>query len=140
VRPSFASSRIPQHAFLFWANLEQLFARQYTDVIVFGAGPVGLLALATAKALGARRIISVDVSKYRLDFAREYAATDTWSPTKKAEGESNMDYSRREAQEMRKALKITERGQEAMDIVLDATGVEVSFGPVRRLRRLCFGG
>jgi threonine dehydrogenase-like Zn-dependent dehydrogenase len=69
------------------------------------------------------------VAKNRLDFAREYAATDSWTPGKKAEGESNVDYARREAGEMRKALGIAERGPEGIDVVLDATGVEVGSSP-----------
>lgn len=49
-------------------------------VIVFGAGPVGLLCMAVAKALGARRVIAVDIQKERLDFAKGYAATDIFIP------------------------------------------------------------
>jgi D-xylulose reductase len=92
---------------------------------VFGAGPVGLLTLAAAKALGARRIVSVDVAKERLEFANSFAATDVWSPSKKGEGESNADYSKREAEDMRRTLGIAERGREGIDVVFDATGVEV---------------
>ncbi len=48
------------------------------DVIaVWGAGPVGLLAMASARLLGAERIIAIDHFGYRLDMAREKAgATD----------------------------------------------------------------
>jgi threonine dehydrogenase-like Zn-dependent dehydrogenase len=49
-------------------------------VIVFGAGPVGLLCMAVAKALGARRVIAVDIQKERLDFAKGYAADDIFIP------------------------------------------------------------
>jgi hypothetical protein len=48
--------------------------------IVFGAGPVGLLCMAVAKALGARRVIAVDINQERLDFAKSYAATDIYLP------------------------------------------------------------
>jgi D-xylulose reductase len=49
---------------------------KYGDsVVVFGAGPVGLLCCAVAKAFGARKIIAVDVQPNRLKFAIEYAAT-----------------------------------------------------------------
>jgi threonine dehydrogenase-like Zn-dependent dehydrogenase len=49
------------------------------DVIaVFGAGPVGQFAIASAKMLGAERIIAIDRFDYRLRMAREKAgATDT---------------------------------------------------------------
>jgi threonine dehydrogenase-like Zn-dependent dehydrogenase len=46
-------------------------------VAVWGAGPVGLLAMASARLLGAERIIAIDRFPYRLDMAREKAgATD----------------------------------------------------------------
>lgn len=48
--------------------------------IVFGAGPVGLLCMAVAKALGARRVIAVDIQQERLDFAKSYAASDIYLP------------------------------------------------------------
>ena len=40
------------------------------DVLVTGAGPVGLLAAAAARALGARSVTVTDVSAFRLDLAR----------------------------------------------------------------------
>jgi threonine dehydrogenase-like Zn-dependent dehydrogenase len=49
------------------------------DVIaVFGAGPVGLLAVASALLLGAEQVIAIDQYQYRLDMATNKAgATDT---------------------------------------------------------------
>lgn len=49
------------------------------DVIaVWGAGPVGQFAIASAKLLGAERVIAIDRFEYRLRMARERAgATDT---------------------------------------------------------------
>src|SRR5262249_17142787 len=49
------------------------------DVIaVWGAGPAGLLAMASARLLGAERIIAIDRFDYRLPMAPEKAAaTDT---------------------------------------------------------------
>jgi threonine dehydrogenase-like Zn-dependent dehydrogenase len=47
------------------------------DVIaVWGAGPVGLFAIASARMLGAERVIAIDRFDYRLDKAREAGATD----------------------------------------------------------------
>ncbi len=47
-------------------------------VAVWGAGPVGLFAVASAKLLGAERVIAIDRFPYRLRMARERAgATDT---------------------------------------------------------------
>jgi threonine dehydrogenase-like Zn-dependent dehydrogenase len=47
------------------------------DVIaIWGAGPVGLFAAASARMLGAERVIVIDRFDYRLDKAREAGATD----------------------------------------------------------------
>ena len=40
-----------------------------STVAIFGAGPVGLMAAACARMLGAERIFMVDTEPYRLDFA-----------------------------------------------------------------------
>ncbi len=40
-----------------------------STVAIFGAGPVGLMAAASAKMLGAERILMIDHHQYRLDFA-----------------------------------------------------------------------
>lgn len=40
-----------------------------STVAIFGAGPVGLMAAACAKMLGAERIFMIDSEPYRLDFA-----------------------------------------------------------------------
>jgi S-(hydroxymethyl)glutathione dehydrogenase/alcohol dehydrogenase len=47
-------------------------------VVVFGAGMVGLGAVAGARLQGAGRIIAVDLSDARLELARHHGATDTW--------------------------------------------------------------
>jgi S-(hydroxymethyl)glutathione dehydrogenase/alcohol dehydrogenase len=46
--------------------------------VVFGAGMVGLGAVAGARLQGAERIICVDLSEDRLELARGQGATDTW--------------------------------------------------------------
>ncbi len=47
-------------------------------VAVWGAGPVGQFAIASAYLLGAERVIAIDRFKYRLDMAKERAgASDT---------------------------------------------------------------
>ncbi|KAJ2930239.1 hypothetical protein H1R20_g6909, partial [Candolleomyces eurysporus] len=106
------------------SNLGGLRANQ--SIAIFGCGPVGLLCMAVAKAIGASRIIAVDIVPSRLEFAKTYAATDVHLPPKPLEGESRMDYSRRNAETMKKDLGITERGPQAIDLVIDASGAEVS--------------
>ncbi len=45
--------------------------RQGSTVAIFGAGPVGLMAAACARMMGAERIYMVDHNAYRLRFAQE---------------------------------------------------------------------
>jgi len=49
-----------------------------TTCVVFGAGMVGLGAVAGCRLQGAERIICVDLSQERLELARGQGATDTW--------------------------------------------------------------
>jgi len=64
------------------------------DVVVIGAGGVGLNAIQGARIAGARRIIAVDMSAEKLAIAKEFGATDgvlateqkPWRLAKKAMG------------------------------------------------------
>jgi len=96
------------------------------SVVVFGAGPVGLLCMAVAKALGASRVIAVDIVPSRLEFAKLYAATETYLPPKPNVGEPNIQYSERNANTMKEQLGIDERGPRSIDLILEASGAEVS--------------
>ncbi|PPQ77661.1 hypothetical protein CVT25_011096 [Psilocybe cyanescens] len=100
--------------------------RASRSIAVFGCGPVGLLCMAVAKAIGASRIIAVDIVPARLEFAKSYAATDTYLPPKFEEGETRIDYSRRNANLMKEKLGIEDRGKNGIDLVIDASGAEVS--------------
>ena len=51
-------------------------------VLVTGCGPVGVMAIAAAKALGARSVYATDVSDYRLSMAWTLGADLTINPTK----------------------------------------------------------
>ena len=46
-----------------------------STIAIFGAGPVGLMAAATARMLGAERIFMIDHHQYRLDFAEQQYGT-----------------------------------------------------------------
>ena len=50
---------------------------QGSTVAIFGAGPVGCMAAACARMLGAERIFMVDHHPYRLEFARRTYGVDT---------------------------------------------------------------
>jgi D-xylulose reductase len=84
------------------------------SVVVMGAGPVGLLCCAVAKAYGATKVVSVDIQKSRLEFAASYAATHTFMPERVPAEENAV-----------RLLK--ETGLEGgADAVIDASGAEPS--------------
>jgi threonine 3-dehydrogenase len=45
------------------------------DVLITGAGPIGIMAVAIAKHAGARYVVITDVNPYRLELAKEMGAT-----------------------------------------------------------------
>ncbi len=45
------------------------------DVLITGAGPIGIMAVAIARHVGARHIVITDVNDYRLDLAMKMGAT-----------------------------------------------------------------
>ncbi|MBJ5895343.1 zinc-binding dehydrogenase, partial [Salmonella enterica subsp. enterica serovar Rissen] len=45
------------------------------DVLVSGAGPIGIMAAAVAKHVGARHVVITDVNEYRLELARKMGIT-----------------------------------------------------------------
>lgn len=45
------------------------------DVLITGAGPIGIMAAAIAKKAGARHVVITDVNDYRLDLAKKMGAT-----------------------------------------------------------------
>ncbi|MGB5164897.1 MAG: L-threonine 3-dehydrogenase [Woeseiaceae bacterium] len=45
------------------------------DVLITGAGPIGIMAVAIARHAGARHIVITDVNDYRLDLARKMGAS-----------------------------------------------------------------
>lgn len=47
------------------------------DVLITGAGPIGCMAAAISKYVGARNVVAVDVNDYRLALAKKLGATRT---------------------------------------------------------------
>jgi S-(hydroxymethyl)glutathione dehydrogenase/alcohol dehydrogenase len=91
VMPEIALAKVPQdapldRACLFACGLSTgLGAAMFTakvepgsTCVVFGAGMVGLGAVAGCRLQGAERVICVDLSEDRLELARGQGATDTW--------------------------------------------------------------
>lgn len=76
-------------------------------VVVFGAGPVGIMAARSAWLFGAGRVIVFDEYEYRLNFVREYAPAEA--------------YNFREIDDVVVFMKKTTDGLGA-DVVIDAVG------------------
>lgn len=51
------------------------------DVLITGAGPIGCMAAAICKHVGARHVVVTDVNDYRLELARKLGATRTVNVT-----------------------------------------------------------
>src|SRR5690606_19489532 len=47
------------------------------DVLITGAGPIGIMAAAVARHVGARHVVITDINDYRLDLAKKMGATRT---------------------------------------------------------------
>jgi threonine dehydrogenase-like Zn-dependent dehydrogenase len=77
-------------------------------IAVWGAGPVGLLAMASARLLGAERVIAIDRFDYRLEKAAKEIGAET------------IDYEKVDVQEVLKDLTAG-RGPDAC---IDAVGME----------------
>src|SRR6201996_9634494 len=54
------------------------------DVLVTGAGPIGIMAAAVARHAGARHVVITDLNAYRLDLARKVGVTLAVDPREKS--------------------------------------------------------
>jgi threonine dehydrogenase-like Zn-dependent dehydrogenase len=90
-------------------------------IAVWGAGPVGQFAIASAYLLGAERVIAIDRFPYRLRMAREKAGAET------------INYEETSVQEALREMT----GGRGPDACIDAVGMEGhhSFGPLRAYDR-----
>lgn len=84
------------------------------SVVVMGAGPVGLLCAAVAKAYGASTVVSVDIIPSKLEFAKGFASTHTYLSQ------------RISAEENAANIKKTAGLPDGADVVIDASGAEPS--------------
>lgn len=90
-------------------------------VVVFGCGPIGLLCQAVAKAYGCRKVIGVDISVGRLEFAKTYGADHVYPMPFKSDSEDTEDFAKRVSEEMKQKFDIDSYGA---DVILEATGAE----------------
>lgn len=85
---------------------------QGRSVGVFGAGPIGLLCTAVAKAFGASKVVNIDVVDSRLAFSRIFGAHQT--------------YKMQDDAPERNATRLTAEANllEGFDVIIDATGAQ----------------
>ncbi|MEO0369085.1 MAG: L-threonine 3-dehydrogenase [Pseudomonadota bacterium] len=81
------------------------------DVLITGAGPIGIMAVAVAKHVGARHIVITDINEHRLALAKKMGATMA------------VDVRNTTLQEVMTELGMTE----GFDVGLEMSGVESAF-------------
>jgi threonine 3-dehydrogenase len=92
------------------------------DVLITGAGPIGCMAVAICKHVGARHVVVTDINPYRLDLAKKLGATYAMNAT-----EENL-------KDVMKKLGMTE----GFDVGLEMSGVESAFNGM--INTMCNGG
>jgi threonine dehydrogenase-like Zn-dependent dehydrogenase len=95
-----------------WMAAEMCDIRPGDVIAVWGAGPVGQFAIASAYLMGAERVIAIDRFDYRLKMARERAGAET------------LNY---EEVDVREALNDMTGGR-GPDACIDAVGMEAHHG------------
>lgn len=63
-------------------------------VVIFGAGTIGLMCLQVAKALGAFRLVAVDLDPFRLEAAHRLGAEPVVNPRERSVREAILDFTR----------------------------------------------
>ncbi len=92
------------------------------DVLITGAGPIGIMATAIAKHAGARYVVTTDVNPYRLALAKKMGATVA------------LDIRERSVADVQKELNM----KEGFDIGLEMSGSGEAFKDM--LANMCHGG
>ncbi len=92
------------------------------DVLITGAGPIGIMAAAVVKHAGARNIVVTDVNPYRLDLAKKMGATEV------------VDVRVRDIPSVQKDLGM----KEGFDVGLEMSGNPHAFRDM--LANMCHGG
>jgi threonine 3-dehydrogenase len=92
------------------------------DVLVTGAGPIGIMAAAVARHAGARHVVITDVNDKRLELARKVGVSRAVNPTKQT------------LAEVQKELDMTE----GFDVGLEMSGNPQAFADM--VANMCHGG
>lgn len=94
--------------------------RPNQTVVVFGCGPIGLLCQKVCKVYAAKRVIGVDISPSRLQFAKAFGVDDVFHPPSKPDGVDECEWSEKVARMIREKFVLGD----GPDVVLDATGAQ----------------
>jgi threonine 3-dehydrogenase len=92
------------------------------DVLITGAGPIGIMAVAIARFVGSRHVVITDVNPYRLELARKMGASRA------------LDVRSETLDEAMKTLQM----EEGFDVGLEMSGVPSAFRDM--LRTMHHGG
>ena len=92
------------------------------DVLITGAGPIGIMAAAIAKHAGARYVVITDVNPYRLELARRMGPTRA------------VDVSKERIEDVAAELGL----KEGFDVGLEMSGNAEAFGSM--VANMCHGG
>ena len=92
------------------------------DVLVVGAGPIGIMAAAVCRHAGARHVVVTDLNDGRLERAKQMGATRTVNVTQE------------DLKEVQKSLGMTE----GFDVGLEMSGSEKGFAQM--VDNMCHGG
>jgi threonine 3-dehydrogenase len=92
------------------------------DVVITGAGPIGLMAIPIVRRAGARHIVITDLNPYRLELARKMGATLAVNPTETP------------LAAVQKQLGMLE----GFDVGLEMSGSRAAF--VEMIENMCHGG
>lgn len=82
------------------------------DVLITGAGPIGIMAVAIARRVGARNVVITDVNDFRLDLAKKMGATRAVNVTRESLRDTMADLDM----------------HEGFDVGLEMSGVPQAFG------------
>ncbi|KAF8234935.1 GroES-like protein [Tricholoma matsutake] len=96
------------------------------SVLVLGCGTIGLLVCALAQAIGASRVVVVDINKPRLDFAKSnsFASQTFCLSNVSADKAKTTDDQLRRAKESAQSILAEFKAPEGFDVVFECTGAE----------------
>jgi len=92
------------------------------DILITGAGPIGIMAVAIVKQAGARHVVITDVNPYRLELAKKMGATLAVDVSKQSVGDAQKELGM----------------QEGFDVGLEMSGNPSAFRSM--IKNMCHGG